>query len=615
VKRQFPKVVASEFYAQAQAWCIWSAADAAADEPSLLKAFELAATSGRKSSGHSVKTRKRVGKELKDLQAHPIDNVELFVQGDDIFALQLLVRGPAGSPYEAGAFRLQVTIPSQYPLAPPEVTFKTKIFHCNITTAGAPCPNLLYGAQWSPNTNIRYMLVQVLELLANQSPADSLNSSAGKLFGKSQDEFNAAAREFAAQHADPASERAMLEAALREEASGSSKGGGGDGKDKEKFTWPHNYLVIEGDFLSADGDGVYDLPLIQVFTDAGDVPSAGDAAKAAGEARAALKAATAAAASRKTSGGGSGGSSSTAAVAVAAAVELPADSELGKAILATKLELEDVQFTPQKIYHMSDERSALYLRATKQAPGQFTVAVVCNNEDEDELQELVLLIPDGAAAIAAASPDTGLSEAHFTILSVTDVIMAEDTTVSSCVEYRFGPEDTWTLCETTADNMANFRSVKFDLYEKLLRSVPVPCMKSLSRLLGNGPVDRLFDPNFLNPDREAWQVLNEATGKLTDIPRPVTEMRVWNCEEQTYEDFDARLEGAPQGAAAGLEWFVNVVKFLKANLGGEGNTSLGIAQMWSTELNDKMGELGFTNQWTELVLSLNPQAEWGLTDE
>jgi hypothetical protein len=360
---------------------------------------------------------------------------------------------------------------------------------------------------------------------------------------------------------------------------------------------------------------VYDLPRIQVFTDAGDVPSAGDAAKAAGEARAALKAATAAAASRKTSGGGSGGSSSTAAVAVAAAVELPADSELGKAILATKLELEDVQFTPQKIYHMSDERSALYLRATKQAPGQFTVAVVCNNEDEDELQELVLLIPDGAAAIAAASPDTGLSEAHFTILSVTDVIMAEDTTVSSCVEYRFGPEDTWTLCETTADNMANFRSVKFDLYEKLLRSVPVPCMKSLSRLLGNGPVDRLFDPNFLNPDREAWQVLNEATGKLTDIPRPVTEMRVWNCEEQTYEDFDARLEGAPQGAAAGLEWFVNVVKFLKANLGGEGNTSLGIAQMWSTELNDKMGELGFTNQWTELVLSLNPQAEWGLTDE
>mmetsp|Transcript_7080 Transcript_7080/g.10326 ORF Transcript_7080/g.10326 Transcript_7080/m.10326 type:complete len:236 (-) Transcript_7080:81-788(-) len=234
------------------------------------------------------------------------------------------------------------------------------------------------------------------------------------------------------------------------------------------------------------------------------------------------------------------------------------------------------------------------------------------NEDEEELEELVLLIPDGEAAIAAAAP--GLSEDHYTILVMTDVIMAEDTSVANCIEYRFGPEDSWTLCATSADNMEGFRSVKFELYEKNLKAVPVPCLKSLSRMLGNGPVDRLFDPNFLNPDREAWQVLNEDTGKVTDIPRPVAEMRLWNCETQSYEDFDTRLEGAPDSGEAAKQWFVDAIKFVKKNLGGM-NTSLEIATVWSQELNEKMGQLGFTNQWTDLVLSLSPSEEWGLNSE
>ena len=568
IKQQFPDVVTKELYAKSH--CLWQAGGAG-KERSLFEEFESAMTSG-KTSGHSVKTIKRVRNELKELAASPLDGVELFVNDADIFNIEVLVAGPSGSPYEKGLFRLSIVIPSQYPLAPPKVTFKTKIFHCNVTTAGSPCPNLLYGAEWSPKKNIRFMLVQVLELLANQSPADSLNSSAGKLFNKSADEFAAAASDFVAQHANPESERALLEASQRATTAAQGQGSG----DAEKFEWPHNYLVLEGDFASADGQAVYDLPRIQLFLDSS------------GEAAAAKPAAS------------------------ATATPLPADSALAKAIMATKFEVEDVEFTPQKVYHMSDERSATYLKSTDNSTGQFTVAVVCMNEDEEELEELVLLIPDGEAAIAAAAP--GLSEDHYTILVVTDVIMAEDTSVANCIEYRFGPEDSWTLCATSADNMEGFRSVKFELYEKNLKAVPVPCLKSLSRMLGNGPVDRLFDPNFLNPDREAWQVLNEDTGKVTDIPRPVAEMRLWNCETQSYEDFDTRLEGAPDSGEAAKQWFVDAIKFVKKNLGGM-NTSLEIATVWSQELNEKMGQLGFTNQWTDLVLSLSPSEEWGLNSE
>ena len=257
-------------------------------------------------------------------------------------------------------------------------------------------------------------------------------------------------------------------------------------------------------------------------------------------------------------------------------------------------------------------RSARYLAATKQeAPaGSFTVAVVCKDE-EDDLVELVLLIPDGEAAIASASPQ--LSEDQFTVLTMTDVIMAEDTSISNCIEYRFGPDEPWVICESSAESMSTFRSVKFSAYEKMVRKVPVPCKKSLSRLLGNGPVDRMYDPNFLNPDREKWQVVNEDTGAKTDIPRPVQEMRTWNCETQQYDDFSPRLDGAPEEGDAAIAWFEDNVKYVKTNLGGH-NTSLVYAKVWSDELDTKMGELGFTNSWTERVLSLNPTTEWGLQE-
>jgi ubiquitin-protein ligase len=484
-----------------------------------------------------------------------------------MFDIHVLVQGPSGSPYEKGLYRINILLPKQYPLAAPKLTFKTKVFHCNITVTGEPCPNLLYGAEWSPKLNIRSMLNQVLELLLYPKPADSLNTGAGNLYKNSVKGYNEAASAYAVQHANPESERALFEASLRADTTKSTVE-----ESVEPFIWPHNYLVLEGEFTSVDGSVVYDLPRIQLFTD---------------------------------SDGASGAAAPT-------TTPLPSDSELGKAIMATVFEIDDVEFTPQKIFHMSDERSALYLKASNQAPGQFTVAVVCNNEDEDELEELALVIPDGTAAIKTASP--GLSKDQYTILIASDVIMACEMTIVNCVEYRFGPEDSWILCQSSVDSIQAYSAQKFNLYEKSIRKVPVPCMKSLSRMLGNGPVEHLFDPNFLNPDREAWQVLNEETGKVTDIPRPVTEMRFWNCEDQAYESMDSRLDNAPEGEEACMNWYVDVVKHVKSNLGGL-NTSLGVATVWSTNLNSKVGELQLQNKWTKTVTSLNPSKNWGFKED
>ena len=43
-----------------------------------------------------------------------------------------LPQGPQDTPFAGGRFELGIRVPDQYPLVPPAVHFKTKIFHPNI---------------------------------------------------------------------------------------------------------------------------------------------------------------------------------------------------------------------------------------------------------------------------------------------------------------------------------------------------------------------------------------------------------------------------------------------------------------------------------------------------
>lgn len=43
-----------------------------------------------------------------------------------------LLQGPTETPFEGGTFELSINVPEQYPLVPPNVRFRTKIFHPNV---------------------------------------------------------------------------------------------------------------------------------------------------------------------------------------------------------------------------------------------------------------------------------------------------------------------------------------------------------------------------------------------------------------------------------------------------------------------------------------------------
>ena len=79
------------------------------------------------------------------------------------------IAGPKGSPYDGGVFCLSIQFPTDYPFRPPKVTFTTRIYHCNITSQGAICLDILKD-NWSPALTISKVLLSISSLLTDPNP-------------------------------------------------------------------------------------------------------------------------------------------------------------------------------------------------------------------------------------------------------------------------------------------------------------------------------------------------------------------------------------------------------------------------------------------------------------
>ena len=61
------------------------------------------------------------------------DRIVLFPkQEEDLFSWTAFIQGPAETPYEGGLFELHLSVASTYPVTPPKISFKTKVFHPNV---------------------------------------------------------------------------------------------------------------------------------------------------------------------------------------------------------------------------------------------------------------------------------------------------------------------------------------------------------------------------------------------------------------------------------------------------------------------------------------------------
>jgi ubiquitin-protein ligase len=79
----------------------------------------------------------------------------------------------AGTPYEGGIFFLDIIFPSDYPFKPPKLVFKTRIYHCNVDTAGDLSVNILRDS-WSPALTITKVLQAIRSIFLKPEPCKFL---------------------------------------------------------------------------------------------------------------------------------------------------------------------------------------------------------------------------------------------------------------------------------------------------------------------------------------------------------------------------------------------------------------------------------------------------------
>uniref|UniRef100_A0A2D4FIT8 E2 ubiquitin-conjugating enzyme n=2 Tax=Micrurus TaxID=8634 RepID=A0A2D4FIT8_MICCO len=74
---------------------------------------------------------------------------------------------PDNPPYNKGAFWIEINFPCEYPLKPPTIRFKTKIYHPNVDEMGQFCLPIISAENWQPNTKIDQVILALIELVNN----------------------------------------------------------------------------------------------------------------------------------------------------------------------------------------------------------------------------------------------------------------------------------------------------------------------------------------------------------------------------------------------------------------------------------------------------------------
>jgi ubiquitin-protein ligase len=122
---------------------------------------------------------------------------------DNLNSWNLTLPGPAGTPFAGGIFSLVLTLPPEYPFKPPEVNFRTKIWHPNVTNDGKGvfCMGVLRPDTWKPSSKLRDVLELVVKLVIEPDANDPVEADIAKEYLNDHRKWERKAREWTAMYA------------------------------------------------------------------------------------------------------------------------------------------------------------------------------------------------------------------------------------------------------------------------------------------------------------------------------------------------------------------------------------------------------------------------------
>jgi ubiquitin-conjugating enzyme E2 D/E len=142
----------------------------------------------------------RIKKELQDIKNNTFSNISARPMGVDFFHWWGIIIGPDKTPYENGLFKLTIIFPTDYPSKPPTITFKTPIYHPNISLNGNVSLGIL-DKKWNSELTISKVLSSVSDLLREPDKNCSVPSEILQQFKNNKIAFKKKAKEWTIQYA------------------------------------------------------------------------------------------------------------------------------------------------------------------------------------------------------------------------------------------------------------------------------------------------------------------------------------------------------------------------------------------------------------------------------
>lgn len=119
-----------------------------------------------------MNSQKRLANEEKDLL-----NCGLKVNKVSDILWEVTLQGQHGSPFDGGTFVIAVEI-KEFPFKAPVFSFKTPIYHPNVSEKGEICKDMLETNEWQPTKKLSGVFDKIKSMMVSPNPDTPLNEKA-----------------------------------------------------------------------------------------------------------------------------------------------------------------------------------------------------------------------------------------------------------------------------------------------------------------------------------------------------------------------------------------------------------------------------------------------------